>query len=121
DARQCQTEGSDHASRLSATLPGLLLRTRQLLIALLEPADLDLEGGFAPFAPNCDRHCLVDRRLGDEARQPPHIPHRPAVKAHDDIAGLDARNLRGPVFVDARTQRATRLVEPETFGDLVGD
>src|SRR5205823_3140028 len=121
DARQCQTERPDNPGRLFATLPGRLLRSRLLLIALLKPADLDLEGGFAALTPNYDRHCLVDRRLGDEPRQPPHIPHRLAVKAYNNIAGLDAGHLCGPILVDASNQRPTRLVEPETFGDLVGD
>ncbi len=118
--RQCQAERLDDAALVFAASSGLLLGARLLLVALLELADLDLDRGFPVLAPDGDRHGLVDRRLGHQSRQAPHVADRLAVKAQDDVARLDAGGLRRPVVGDAGDQRAARLVEPEALGDLVG-
>ena len=51
---------------------------------------LTCSGVLLALAPDGHRHGLADRRLGDEPRQVPHVGHRLAVEAQDDVAGLDA-------------------------------
>src|SRR4029077_2551303 len=107
---------------------GLLFRHRirlgvvgRDLVGVLQPADLDLVGLFLALADDDHVDLLVDRRVGDDARQVAHFLDVVAVEFDDDVAGLDAAGLGRPLVVDAGNQRAARRLDAQAFGNIVGD
>src|SRR5262249_33161056 len=99
----------------------LTLGERRLLLALLEPPDLDGAGLFFALAYHHDFDVLADRRVGNDARQIAHFLDIAAVELDDHVAGLDAAGLRRALVVDAGDERAVRLLHAETLGDLIVD
>src|SRR5216683_2070926 len=118
-ACQRQPERLDRARNRRRRL--LLRRGRRLLVVLVELTDLDVEQVLLALAPHLDLDGAVDRRLRDDPRQVPHVRHVLAVEGEDDIARLDAGDLRRATVAHAGDERALGLVEAQALGDLVGD
>jgi hypothetical protein len=57
-------------------------------LALLQPADLDLDLLQPAVAHDLHHNDLADRRIGDDARQVAHLLDRPAIEAHHNVAWL---------------------------------
>ncbi len=92
-----------------------------MLLAVLEPADLDLVGLFLALADDDDVDFLADRRIGDDARQVVHFLDVVAVELDDHVARLDAGGLGRTLVVDAGDERAVRRLDAQALGDVVGD
>src|SRR5882757_7541359 len=91
------------------------------LVGILEAAEHDLLGLLLALADDDDVDLLADRRVGDDAGEILRVLDVLAVELDDDVAGLDAGGLGRALVVDARDQRATRRLDVEALGDLVGD